>query len=129
VCGGRGAVTHSGAGEESISMRAGIIALGVLVGGVFVAGSLAADEGIALSIKDHRFDPAEVAVPAGKKVKLVVTNHDATPEEFESHALDIEKVIPGGTTATITIGPLDPGRYEFVGEFHEDSAKGAVVVK
>jgi len=111
-------------------MRAGIFAAAVLVGGLLVVGSAgAADEGIALSIKDHRFDPAEIAVPAGQKVKLVVTNHDATPEEFESSALDVEKVVPGGTTATITIGPLEPGRYEFVGEFHEDSAKGAVVVK
>ena len=111
-------------------MRAGIGALAILIGGLLVAGSAAAaDESIALSIKDHRFEPAEIAVPAGRKVKLVVTNHDATPEEFESHALDIEKIIPGGATATITIGPLDPGRYDFVGEFHEDSAKGAVVAK
>ena len=111
-------------------MRTGPVVLAFLLGGLVAAGAPAfADDGITLSIKDHRFDPAEVAVPAGKKVKLVVTNNDATPEEFESHALDIEKVIPGGATATITIGPLDPGRYEFVGEFHEDSAKGAVVVK
>ena len=107
------------------------LALGILLGGMLAVGgvAVAADDEIALMIKDHRFDPAEVAVPAGKKVKLVVTNRDTTPEEFESHALDIEKVIPGGATATITVGPLDPGRYEFVGEFHEDSAKGAVVVK
>ena len=107
------------------------IALAMLLGGFLVGGGAAsaADDEIAVTIKDHRFDPAEVAVPAGKKVKLVVTNQDSTPEEFESHALDIEKVIPGGATATITIGQLDPGRYEFVGEFHEDSAKGAVVVK
>jgi len=111
-------------------MRTGF-ALAIVLGGMLAAGgtAVAADDEIPLTIKDHRFDPAEVAVPAGKKVKLVVTNRDATPEEFESHALDIEKVIPGGTTATITDGPLDPGRYEFVGEFHEDSAKSAVVVK
>jgi hypothetical protein len=29
----------------------------------------------------------------------------------------------------IKIAPLDPGRYEFFGEFHEDSAKGALVAK
>src|SRR6185295_9915239 len=113
--------------KETISMRT-TLALGILLGGMLAVGgvAVAADDEIAVTIKDHRFDPAEVAVPAGKKVKLVVTNRDTTPEEFESHALDIEKVIPGGATATITVGPLDPGRYEFVGEFHEDSAKGAV---
>ena len=107
------------------------LALGILLGGMLAVGgvAVAADDEIALTIKDHRFDPVEVAVPAGKKVKLVVTNRDATPEEFESHALDIEKVIAGGATATITIGPLDPGRYEFVGEFHEDSAKGVVIAE
>ena len=50
-------------------------------------------------------------------------------EEFESHSLSREKVIPGGAKATIFIGPLKPGRYEFVGEFHEATAKGAVVAK
>ena len=111
-------------------MRTGL-GLALLLGGWLAVGgaAVAADDSIALTIKDHRFDPAEIAVPAGKKIKLVVTNQDSTPEEFDSHALDVEKVIPGGATATITIGPLDPGRYEFVGEFHEDSAKGAVVVK
>jgi hypothetical protein len=29
----------------------------------------------------------------------------------------------------IKIGPLDAGRYEFYGEYHEDSAKGALVAK
>jgi plastocyanin len=116
------------AGE--LSMQAGLIAVAILMGGLLVGGpAVAADEGLALTIKDHRFEPAELAVPAGQKVKLLVTNRDATPEEFESHALDIEKVIPGGATATITIGPLDAGRYDFVGEFHEDSAKGAIVAK
>ena len=110
-------------------MKAGLLGLAILAGGLVGASAPAADDGIVLSIRDHRFEPAEVAVPAGRKVKLLVTNRDATPEEFESHALDIEKVIPGGATATITIGPLDAGRYEFVGEFHEDSAKGAIVAK
>jgi len=109
-------------------MKAAMFAVAVLLGGLCQAAA-AAGEGPALTIRDHRFEPAEIAVPAGQKVKLLVTNQDATPEEFESRALDIEKIIPGGATATITIGPLEPGRYEFVGEFHEDSAKGAIVAK
>jgi hypothetical protein len=91
--------------------------------------ALAETPEVKLSIKDHRFTPAEVRVPANQKVKLLVTNEDATPEEFESHALNREKVIPGGTRATIYIGPLKPGRYEFVGEFHEATAKGAIVAE
>ena len=80
-------------------------------------------------IKNHRFEPAELIVPAGMKVKLVVDNQDPTPEEFESHSLKREKVIKGGTKATIFIGPLKPGRYEFVGEYHESTAKGTIVAK
>lgn len=82
-----------------------------------------------LSIKDHRFNPAEITVPAGKKVKLVISNEDKTPEEFESHALKVEKVIPGNSKGTVFIGPLKPGSYGFVGEFHEKTAKGNIVAK
>jgi plastocyanin len=89
----------------------------------------AADLEVGLVIKNHRFEPAELKVPANQRIKLVVHNQDATPEEFESHALSREKVIPGGAKATIYIGPLKPGRYEFVGEFHEATAKGAVLAE
>jgi hypothetical protein len=70
-----------------------------------------------------------VKVPANKKVKLVVHNQDTTPEEFESHSLKREKVIPGGAKATILVGPLKPGRYDFFGEFHEATAKGVLVAE
>jgi plastocyanin len=82
-----------------------------------------------LTIKDHKFDPAEMQVPAVKEFTLTVTNSDATAEEFESDDVDVEKVIAGGQSATITLGPLDAGRYEFYGEYHEDTAKGALVAK
>jgi len=80
-------------------------------------------------IKNHRFEPAEVVVPAGQKLQLVVENQDATPEEFESHALNREKVIPGNSKANIFIGPLKPGSYDFVGEYHEDTARGKIIAK
>ena len=97
---------------------------------LFVASTpaLAADYEFKLVIESHKFDPAEITVPAGKKVKLIIENRDATPEEFESHALNREKVIAGKSTATIFIGPLKPGRYPFVGEYNEATAKGTIVV-
>lgn len=91
--------------------------------------ALAADPEVLLIIKDHKFEPAEVKVPAGKKVKLTVHNQDAAPEEFESHKLNREKVIAPGAKAVIFIGPLKPGRYEFVGEYNEATAKGVVVAE
>lgn len=92
-------------------------------------GALAADADFTLVIKDHRFQPAELAVPANKKVKLLVENKDATPEEFESHELNREKVIPGNSSAVIFIGPLAPGRYPFFGEFNEKTAQGVIVAQ
>lgn len=89
----------------------------------------AAEPEFALAIKNHRFEPAELKVPAGQRVKLLVHNQDGTPEEFESHSLNREKVIPGGAKATIFIGPLKPGRYTFFGEFNEKTAQGAVVAE
>lgn len=89
----------------------------------------AADSEVMLVIRDHRFEPAEVRVPAGQKVKLVVFNQDATPEEFESHELNREKVIAPGTKVNIYIGPLSPGRYPFFGEFNEKTARGTVIAE
>lgn len=95
----------------------------------FPVSALAADREFTLTIKNHRFEPAEVRVPAGEKVKLVVHNQDASPEEFESHKLNREKVIPGNGKATIFIGPLKPGSYPFFGEFNEKTAKGVVIAE
>ena len=89
----------------------------------------AADNEIAISIIDHRFSPEEVKVPAGKKIKLVVHNQDKTPEEFESHELNREKIIAPGTKANIYVGPLKPGRYPFFGEFHEKTARGTLIAE
>jgi plastocyanin len=101
--------------------------LAPLVSLVIVSPARADD--FSLTIKDHRFEPPELEVPAGKEFTLNVTNEDATAEEFESDDFDAEKVIAGHQSAVIHLGPLDPGRYEFYGEYHEDSAKGALVAK
>lgn len=82
-----------------------------------------------ITLRDHRFEPAELTVPANTKVRLKVVNSDPTPEEFESHALNREKVIAAGATAMIFVGPLEPGRYPFVGEFNEASAQGVLIVE
>ena len=89
----------------------------------------AADMEVKLVIENHRFQPETVNVPVGQKIKLIIENRDATPEEFESHALNREKVIPAKSTATVYIGPLAAGSYPFVGEFNEKTAKGVIVAK
>lgn len=93
------------------------------------AGSWAADEPYQLLIKDHRFEPQELRVPAGKKVKIIVQNQDPTPEEFESYPLKREKVIGGRSSAVIYVGPLAPGTYPFFGEFHPQTAQGQLIAE
>ncbi|MDE2607927.1 MAG: cupredoxin domain-containing protein [Burkholderiales bacterium] len=112
-------------------MRTRLLApLVALALGTALTGALAADAPeFNLAIQNHRFDPVELKVPAGQRVKLVVHNQDPTPEEFESHSLNREKVIPGKTKATLFIGPLKPGRYEFFGEYNEKTARGAIVAE
>lgn len=101
----------------------------VLLLSLFPLSAWAADPEIALVIRDHRFEPAEIRVPAGQKVRLLIHNQDATAEEFESHELNREKLIAPGSKVTIFIGPLKPGRYPFFGEFNDKTARGAVVVE
>jgi plastocyanin len=97
---------------------------------LLVAGAaLAQDAEVRLVIREHKFDPNEVKVPAGKKIKLVIDNQDATAEEFESYELNREKVIPAKGQVAVFIGPLKPGRYPFFGDFHKDSAMGVLIVE
>ena len=91
------------------------------------AGARAAD--YTLTLKNHRFTPSEIKVPANKRVKLTVINNDATPEEFDSDALKVEKVLSGKTKGVVRIGPLKAGRYPFTGEYHESTAKGVVIAE
>ena len=91
--------------------------------------AFAADPEFNLTIRDHRFEPAELRVPAGKKIKLTIDNQDATPEEFESHQLKREKVIPGKSKLSISLGPLKAGKYPYIGEFNKKTANGVIIAE
>lgn len=110
-------------------MRRRLLAFAALAAMLVTAPAALADDNFTLTIKDHKFSPAEFKVPANKRVTITVVNADITPEEFESHELKVEKIIPGNSKATVRLGPLKPGRYGFFGEFHEDTAKGVVIAE
>jgi len=101
----------------------------ILLAAAMTAGPALSDEPptIAVTIKDHKFNPAEIHVPQGKPIILKISNEDSTPEEFDSSALKVEKVIVGGTYGTVRLRPLGPGRYPFMGEYHSDTAQGVVI--
>lgn len=101
-----------------------------LIPACFVAAPAHAAEEVVIeiSIKDHKFAPDAIKLPAGQAAKLIVKNLDATPEEFESNDIGFEKIIAGNSEATIRVKPLEEGTYIFFGEFHMDTALGHIVV-
>ena len=82
-----------------------------------------------VTLKDHKFSPAEPTAPAGKPIAIEVVNLDSTPAEFESKALRVEKVVPGGGKITVQVRPLLPGRYRFFDDYHESTTEGFLVAQ
>jgi len=82
---------------------------------------------LSLTIKDRRFEPAELHAPAGKPIVVTIKNLGSVPSEFESETLHVEKVIAPGGEAVVHVRPLEPGRYVFFDDFHRAS-QGLLVV-
>ena len=97
--------------------------LGALLAGGAVA--LAADA-VTLTLKDHQFAPSELRVPAGERFRIEVENKDATPAEFESADLRVEKIVVPGGKIVVMVGPLKPGIYKFFDDYHPDTATGTM---
>jgi plastocyanin len=110
-------------------IKCSLIAILSLAAALAAGAAQAEDVQATLAIRDHKFQPAELTVPAGVKIKLSIENRDATPEEFESHELNREKIVVGNGTITVFIGPLEAGRYPFFGDFHQETAQGVLVAK
>ncbi len=101
---------------------------------ILFAAMAANAEDYTLTLKDHKFQPAELTIPSGQKVKITVKNLDVAPAEFESFDLNREKVvegIQGGKPGSIDVyvGPLDPGKYDFFDDFHKATTTGKLIVK
>lgn len=84
---------------------------------------------IAISVKDNKFDPAQVEAPANTPIRFKIRNLDPKPMEFESKSLKFEKIVTGGAEATVNVRGQKPGSYEFYDDFHEDTTRGTLTVK
>jgi hypothetical protein len=84
---------------------------------------------IAVTLKDHKFTPAQIHVKANTPTIILLTNQDATAEEFDSTALKVEKVVAGHDSGTVRLRALAPGKYPFMGEYHSDTAQGLVIAE
>jgi Cupredoxin-like domain len=107
------------------------IAVMLLVGAGALFASLplgAQETTISITVKNHRFQPAEVHAPANVPIVLRVKNLDSTPMEFESVSLRVEKVVTGNSEGVIRLRPLAPGSYNFFDDFHQE-ANGVLVVR
>jgi plastocyanin len=93
------------------------------------AGGARADDTVKVSItiKDQKFDPAELHAPPGKTIEIQVQNLNPIVSEFESADLHFEKIVPAGSRAVVFVRPLQPGRYNFYDDFHH-ATQGYLVV-
>ena len=97
---------------------------------VMVAGPAAAElPTYAVVVRDGRIEPATLAVPAGVRLRLAVSNGGTGPCEFENLGLRVEKVLAPGAASTLVLPPLRPGSYQFVDEFHPDGAPLTLTAK
>jgi hypothetical protein len=108
----------------------------VVVLGLAMASGMGAPLGLAaepakvsVTLKDHIFSPAEPTAPAGKPIVIEVENQDKTPAEFESKALRVEKVVPGGGKISVQVRALPAGRYRFFDDYHESTTEGFLVTQ
>ncbi len=91
------------------------------------AGAVADDlQTYKLVLKDHKFAPEELHVPAAKPFWIIIANNDDAAGEFEMSAPTLEKIIQPGAEGRVRVRPLAPGSYSFFDDFHPD-AKGAIV--
>jgi len=105
-------------------------AAALLVGAVLTAGGVAQAQNAVVhtTVKNHRFEPAELRAPANRPITIRVRNLDATAMEFESVRLRVEKVVAPNTEGVINVRALSPGRYEFFDDFHKQT-RGTLVVE
>lgn len=110
-------------------MRASVYVFAIIAFGASAAlASPALDAPVVvLTLKDHRFMPSTITVPAGQRVRIDLTNRDATADDFDSDDLHVDKEIGPHARVTFVIGPLKPGRYAFKGELHAATAVGEVI--
>jgi plastocyanin len=81
-----------------------------------------------LEMADGKFTPARIEVPAGKRIRIEVSNTGKNAAEFESVQLRKEKVLAPGAASVVVIAPQSPGEYKFFDDFHQ-SSQGVIVVK
>lgn len=108
--------------------RRNLLAVLTLLAGFFAGPAMAQEVSLSITVKNHRFQPSQLTAPANVPITLRVKNLDATPMEFESVSLRVEKVVTAGGEGVIRLRPLSPGSYKFFDDFHQETT-GTLVVR
>jgi hypothetical protein len=111
-----------------ISNIAKAVFFAIVVAATSCAASAQQAASVSISVKGHKFQPAEIHAPAKVPIELRVKNLDPTPMEFESVSLRVEKVVTGNGEGLIRLRPLEPGRYNFFDDFNPQTT-GVLVVR
>lgn len=106
--------------------RSIMLAVALAITGCHTA--LAQDTTLQITVQNHQFSPSELRVPANKPLVILIKNNDATPMEFESVSLRVEKVIAPKSQGSVRVRALSPGRYEFFDDFNQKT-RGALIVQ
>ena len=104
------------------------IVLGVAIGMAGCHAASAQETTLQVTVDNHRFSPSDLRAPANKPIVIVIRNNDATPMEFESVSLRVEKIIAAKSQGSVRVRALSPGRYEFFDDFNQ-STRGALIVQ
>ena len=112
-------------------MRRRLALLALSAGLVLAASPLRAEDAVTyeVTLSKDVFTPAEIKVPAGKPFMLKLTNNNAKPAELESKQMKVEKIAPANASIVVRVRAMEPGKYLFVDEFQEDTAKAHVIVE
>lgn len=86
---------------------------GLLLGAALGAPAEEAVQEIRVSAKKYEFNPSEIRVRAGARVRLVLTAEDRT-HGFELKEVNVQQeIIKGKDTVVEFVAPAEPGTYEF----------------
>lgn len=118
---------HFSKAPAARALRAALVAAVAAAAGM---GAAHADDAVTfrLQMAEGKLNPARIEVPAGKRIRIEVSNAGHGAAEFESLELRKEKVLAPGAESVVVIAPLERGEYKFFDDFRHE-AQGVIVAK
>ena len=100
----------------------------VLMSAAFPSASHAQDTIYRMTMTEKGFSPADLTVPAGQKIHLIVDNKGTAEAEFESYPLNQEHKIQPGQSEEMFLDAMKPGSYEVFDDNNPD-VKGRITAQ